>query len=71
MLLRHLQKNLNEGQICIYGRVLQVGLGQYYQDKWAQGLPNRHSLHKEAYRIAQNFGGANFWRMKLENAFGW
>ena len=23
------------------------------------------------YRIAQNFGGANFWRMKLENRFGW
>ena len=23
------------------------------------------------YRIAQNFGGVNFWRMKLENAFGW
>ena len=23
------------------------------------------------YRIAQNFGGGNFWQMKLENAFGW
>ena len=23
------------------------------------------------YRIAQNFGGANFWRMKLENTVDW
>ena len=49
MFLQHLQKNLNEGQICLYGRVLQVGLGQYDQDQWARGLPNRHFLHKEAH----------------------
>ena len=29
---------------------------------------NVEMLH---YCIVQNFGGVNFWRIKLEDAFGW
>ena len=29
------------------------------------------AITRDSYCIAQNFGGANFWQMKLENAFGW
>ena len=29
------------------------------------------SISYNVYRIVQYFGGANFWRMKLENTFGW
>ena len=28
-------------------------------------------FQQTVYRIVQNFGGVNFWWMKLEDAFGW